>query len=125
MIFLDTHVVVWLYAADLARFPSRARTLLVEEDLLISPMVVLEMEYLFETDRITEHAETIVDYLSRKIGLKTDTSVFFEVVKVAVNERWTRDPFDRIIAAQARCLDLPLLRKDESIRTNYPRAIWN
>ncbi len=125
MIFLDTHVVVWLYAADLARIPSRARTLLVDEDLLISPMVVLELEYLFETDRIKEHAEPILDYLTRKTGLRTDTTTFFDLVKVALNERWTRDPFDRMITAQARFLDLPLLSKDVSIRAHYPRTVWN
>ena len=125
MIFLDTHVVVWLYAADLARIPSRARALLVEEDLLISPMVVLELEYLFETARIKEHAEPILDYLTRKTGLRTDTTTFFDLVKVALNERWTRDPFDRMITAQARFLDLPLLSKDVSIRAHYPRTVWN
>ena len=64
-------------------------------------------------------------YPTRKTGLRTDTTTFFDLVKAALNERWTRDPFDRMITAQARFLDLPLLSKDVSIRAHYPRTIWN
>ena len=88
-------------------------------------MVVLELEYLFETDRIKEHAEPILAYPTRKTDLRTNTTTFFDLVKAALNERWTRDPFDRMINAQAYFLDLPFLSKDVSIRAHYPRTIWN
>lgn len=38
MMFLDTHVVVWLYAGDVGRIPRVARQKIEEQDLLISPM---------------------------------------------------------------------------------------
>jgi PIN domain nuclease of toxin-antitoxin system len=37
---------------------------------------------------------------------------------------WTRDPFDRLIAAQALCRGIPLLTKDESIRRRIKLAAW-
>jgi PIN domain nuclease of toxin-antitoxin system len=37
--------------------------------------------------------------------------------------KWTRDPFDRIIAAQAAVDATPLLTRDRIILSNYPHAI--
>ncbi|HLG72825.1 MAG TPA: type II toxin-antitoxin system Phd/YefM family antitoxin [Chloroflexota bacterium] len=37
---------------------------------------------------------------------------------------WTRDPFDRLIAAHALATDTPLLTKDETIRQHLPLAWW-
>ena len=50
--YLDTHVVVWLYQKDVKRISAVARKLIETEDLLISPAVLLEMEYLFEIGKI-------------------------------------------------------------------------
>ena len=38
--------------------------------------------------------------------------------------KWTRDPFDRLITAQAAVDDSPLLTKDDTIHTYYPKAVW-
>ena len=48
VIHLDTHVVVWLYAGDLRRFSPGARRRLGGEELRISPMVAIEIQYLHE-----------------------------------------------------------------------------
>jgi PIN domain nuclease of toxin-antitoxin system len=37
---------------------------------------------------------------------------------------WTRDPFDRLIVAQAAVRDAPLLTKDRAIRRRYRAAVW-
>jgi PIN domain nuclease of toxin-antitoxin system len=52
-----------------------------------------------------------------------------EISSVAVqqifqNQSWTRDPFDRLIVANALANDAPLITKDEEIRRNYSRSIW-
>ena len=49
MIYLDTHVVAWLYAGLVDHMNSALLKIINRERLLISPMVVLELEYLFET----------------------------------------------------------------------------
>jgi PIN domain nuclease of toxin-antitoxin system len=41
-----------------------------------------------------------------------------------VHQKWVRDPFDRLIVAQASANDAPLITKDEKIRRHYKRAIW-
>lgn len=42
----------------------------------------------------------------------------------ALKESWTRDPFDRLIVANAKAAGAPLITKDERIRKHYRRAIW-
>ena len=67
MIYLDTHVVIWLYADLVERFSPRARALINQNDLLISPIVRLEMQYLYEIGRITVDSETILSDLKQSI----------------------------------------------------------
>jgi PIN domain nuclease of toxin-antitoxin system len=50
---------------------------------------------------------------------------FQEVTAVAYGENWTRDPFDRMIVAQAKSNGLsPLISSDEKIKQHYINAIW-
>ncbi len=70
MIYLDTHVVVWLYAGQLERFSDEVQTLLNEHDLRICPIVQLELQYLHEIERITVEAQTILADLGARIGLQ-------------------------------------------------------
>ncbi len=52
VVYLDTHVVIWLYSGNLELIPKPVQTILNLNDLLISPIVKLELEYLFEIKRI-------------------------------------------------------------------------
>ena len=123
-VYLDTHVVVWLYAGAVELLSDRAREVIEGADLLVSPMVPLELEYLFEAGRTTEHGEAIVDYLERTMGLDICDASFRHVARLAATLRWTRDPFDRIIVAHAMSRESLLLTKDRSIRESYTRAVW-
>jgi PIN domain nuclease of toxin-antitoxin system len=125
LIYLDTHVVIWLRAGRTDLLPGPARTLLEENDLLVSPFVALELQYLFEIQRVAEPAEVVLAALTRDLGLGVCDSPFFEVARVALGQSWTRDPFDRVIVSQAVLRDAPLLTKDPLIRTHYPRAVWD
>jgi len=124
VIYLDTHAVVWLYQKNQSKFSPEVITLIDKEELLISPMVELELEYLFETERISERAEIILDYLKEKTGLKICNRPFQDIIKKAVSSKWTRDPFDRIITAQAAVNNSILITKDKQIRKHYSKAVW-
>jgi PIN domain nuclease of toxin-antitoxin system len=125
VIYLDTHVVVWLYSRDESRFAPRALELLEEHELLISPMVILELEYLYETARVTEPARAMVEYLGDRVQLRLCSRPFEEVVRRAALMKWARDPFDRMITAQASLGDTMLLTKNGEIHTHYPHAAWS
>ncbi len=124
-LYLDTHVLVWLYQDGPERLtPKGISAIEGAEQLLISPMVELELTYLHEIARINCAASTILDSLRRDIGLETCQQPFTAVVGEALSLTWTRDPFDRIIVAQAAHRTASLLSADQKIREHYSAAIW-
>ena len=124
VIYLDTHVLVWLYAGELGRFPVSAQALMEEHELLVSPMAVLELAYLYEIERLLVDSPVIIESLEAAIGLRVCTLPFHRLVMEAITQRWTRDPFDRIIVANAKCAESQLLTKDANILGNYKHAVW-
>jgi PIN domain nuclease of toxin-antitoxin system len=121
---LDTHVVVWLHAGEVERLPKEVHSHLEAHDLQISPAVVLELQYLFEIRRIAEPAQSVVSALEGTLGLTVSALSFQRVVASAVEQVWTRDPFDRLIVAQAQAEGVSLVTADKLIRKHYPRALW-
>ena len=124
MTYLDTHVVVWLYRGDVELLSRAAQEQIQNKDLLVSPAVILELEYLYEIERLKPTAMKVIEALSREIGLQVCELPFSTVVKYGLQEKWVRDPFDRLIVAQAKANDAPLITKNETIRQNYRRAVW-
>jgi len=124
-LYLDTQVVVWLASGRTDRLTRAAAAAIEESELSISPMVTLELEYLFEIKRIVKPPLMLLNQLETQIGLKQRDQSFAAVVHTALFETWTRDPFDRVIVAHARTDGMsPLVTSDEKIRENYPRSIW-
>ena len=125
LIYLDTHVVAWLYAGATSGFPDQAIRLLEEtDDIRISPMVRLELQYLFEVGHVGQPALPVVDAMEATLGMRLCQASFPAVVREAEERNWTRDPFDRLIVAQAALFQAPLLTKDREIHAHYPRAVW-
>jgi len=124
MIYLDTHVLLWLHAGLLDRFTTKGCRMLEQNELLISPFVKLELQYLFEIRRTTVQAQQIVNDLDGQIGLIVCDLPFDTVVNRAMALDWTCDPFDRLISAQAMCREIPLLTKDKTIRRRLKLATW-
>jgi len=42
---------------------------------------------------------------------------------ISIDEKWTRDPFDRIIVSHSKLKDYTLITKDKNIKKNYFRTI--
>jgi PIN domain nuclease of toxin-antitoxin system len=47
--YLDTHTAAWLYGGFISKLSAEAFDLIENSQVLISPIVMLELEYLFET----------------------------------------------------------------------------
>jgi PIN domain nuclease of toxin-antitoxin system len=101
------------------------RNLLETEDPFVSPIVELELTYLYEVSRVTEPAEAPLSALRKTIGLQTADVSLTALVEAAAKLNWTRDPFDRMIAAQAIVADAPLVTADRTILANLPLATWD
>jgi PIN domain nuclease of toxin-antitoxin system len=123
--YLDTHVLFWLCENQIHRISGAAQDALNAHDLLISPMVTIELAYLHEIGRSRRVAQDIVKQLRDQLGLRVCDHAYADVAETATFEAWTRDPFDRMIVAHAKANGYaPLVTADEDIRRNYPRAVW-
>lgn len=95
LIYHDTHVAAWLYAQGRDAVPQRVAHLLEgSDDIRISPMVRLELRYLFEIGRVGQPPLPVIDVLEATLGLMVCKAVFPAIVREAELQTWTRDPFD-------------------------------
>lgn len=124
MIYLDTHVVVWLYGGIKERLSKKAARLINEEFIAVSPIINMELKYLYEVDKISVLPDKVLSRLYKDIGLTVVTCDLLELIKLALNQSWTRDPFDRLISAQAILDNAKLLTKDQDIINNCNLAVW-
>lgn len=124
MILLDTHVLVWLYAGLLHRIPTPVQQRLNREPLALSPFVQLELAYLYEAGRVSSPAQAVTDELRTRLELAVADVSAAAVCGVALGFTWTRDPFDRLLAAHATVADLPLVTRDATLRQHVPLAWW-
>lgn len=123
MIYIDTHIAVWLCAGVVGKLSDKAKDLLNSHEIRISPIVRLELQYLYEIKGVTLPANDIVADLSHSIGLKVCDKDFNAVIHRAIALTWTRDPFDRIIVAHALLNEDYLVTRDQTMLGNYTMSV--
>ena len=124
MIYFDTHALVALYK-DLDLLGQKARRLLRRQsDCAISPIVRLELQFLYEIQQVKHPPRQILQHLDNAIGLAICSKPFASVIELAEGLGWTRDPFDRIIVAQASLDFDHLITKDSRIHEHYRKTVW-
>jgi PIN domain nuclease of toxin-antitoxin system len=124
VIYLDTHVLIFLYLGEVRRLGSAARKAIDRDDAVASAASVLELEMLHEIGRLKPTASHLVATVDGDIGLRVCDLPFRTIVDHALAERWTRDPFDRLIVANAKAAGAALVTRDPRILENYSRALW-
>ena len=123
--YIDTHVAVYLHDGLVEEFSKEAKRQIEANDLLISPMVLFELDYLFQRKRISCPAKDMFTALSADFGVTLCQLPFAKVAYEALNITWTADPFDRLIVAQASAnRGALLITRDRLIRRHYPNAAW-
>jgi PIN domain nuclease of toxin-antitoxin system len=124
LVYLDTHIVVWLFAGLTEKLSENAKREIEERDVYISQMVRLELQYLYEIGRIKVKPHVILKNLSKAINLKVSNAPVGEIIDEALKIDWTRDVFDRLLIAEARVKGSSFITADESIRHNFKKAVW-
>ena len=124
MVYLDTHLVLWLYMGDLDLISKDALREIEDNDPYISPIITLELQYLREAKKIKKTPSEIIDSLHKGINLKVCAKDFYGVIRESLDLHWMRDPFDRIMVAHASLNQNKLVTKDETIRAHYKYAVW-
>ena len=123
---LDTHVIVWLVEGSLDKFPVAALQRLNEEPLFISPMVRFELHLLHELKRIGPPApDVVLAELADRLGVDVSATPWDKVIQRAAGLSWTRDPFDRLIAAHALVDGDTLLTRDRHLHAHLTNAVWD
>jgi PIN domain nuclease of toxin-antitoxin system len=96
-----------------------------ESELLISPAVLIELNFLHQIGRVLRLPLDIAKQLRVQLGVKICNHSFADLAETALFESWTRDPFDLLIVAHAKSNSYaPLVTHDEKIRRHYQKAVW-
>jgi PIN domain nuclease of toxin-antitoxin system len=87
--------------------------------------VLVEIELRHEIARCKLSPSVIVRELLENYGVPFCDLPFATIAFAALDEKWTRDPFDRLIVANAKANGIAwLISADETIRKHYPRTVW-
>lgn len=124
VVHLDTHILIWLFDGSAERLSKAARRAIDASPVVASPAAVLELELLYEIGRRRSPAKALISALHSEIGLDVCALPFRAIVDQSFAEAWTRDPFDRLIVANAKAARVPLITADERILAHYSRAVW-
>ena len=111
---LDTHFLLWI-ALDVARlseFPWLDRY----EPWGVSPVSFLEVEFLAEVGKLEVEMEAFTAAVLNDPRFLVDDMPFLQLIQQALPLAWTRDPFDRLLAAHSAARRVPLCSLDRAIR---------
>ena len=120
-LLLDTHFLIWvlLGARRLERFPWLERY----RPWGISPFSLLEIQFLSEIGRLKIATPAFYETIEADRRFLIDEPQLLAVVREALTLRWTRDPFDRLIAAHSSTRRVPLCTVDESLTRHHPLIV--
>jgi PIN domain nuclease of toxin-antitoxin system len=124
---LDTHSFLWFISGS-ARLSRPARTLIEapENPMLVSMASLWEIAIKHGLGKLSldrPFVELIPEQLERQridvLGI--ELSHLAELVRLPL---YHRDPFDRLLVAQSRAEDLPIISVDDTLDAYGVRRIW-
>lgn len=126
MIHLDTQVALWLYYRLDRQISRRAQKEMARgRELCLSPLVLVEIEILIEIGRVKlPNAELLLMDLRNRLDLSLSDASTAAVSEAACRFAWTRDPFDRLIVANAMADGAILITADQVILRHFDKAVW-
>lgn len=83
-------------------------------------MSLLEIQYLAEIGRIKIQNPEFTNSLVKDPRFVIDEIPLVPLIRRAMELTWTRDPFDRLIAAHSSVRRLPLCTTDRNLRLHHP-----
>lgn len=116
-ILLDTHFLLWtvLGAERLREFPW----LDAYRPWGISPVSFLEIQFLAEVGRLEVRQPEFFQAVAADSRFVLDEVPLVALVEKALPLSWTRDPFDRLLAAHSEARRVPLCSLDRRIQAGH------
>ena len=127
-VLLDTHSFLWWTSEHGARLSPSAREVIVPEttEVLISAVTAWELAFKAAAGRI-DLPEPLERYLPRRIRrhrLRVLDITLEHALRAARLPAIHRDPFDRLLVAQAQVEGLPIVTNDPAITRYDVETIW-
>ncbi len=125
---LDTHAFLWFIGGD-ERLPSSARTLIadMENEIFLSVASLWEIAIKVSLKKLTLGAP-FAELLPGQI-IKNEITVLpidLEALTLVTSLPFHhRDPFDRLMIAQALTQDVPIISRDELFSAYQVKCIWD
>jgi len=126
-LLLDTHVFLWLNdtpeklsSAALAACQDENNTLFLS---LVSAWEIQIKQQLGKLE-LSENLQTLISTQQQQNGLQLLPIELAHIEELANLPSSHRDPFDRMIAAQALSMDIPILSPDSKLDLFGVRRIW-
>ena len=116
-LLMDTHFLLWA-VLDLPRmdeFPWLQRY----RPWGVSPVSLLELQFLSEVGRLEVRHVEFLEALGRDRRFIIDEVPLLALVTQALPLSWTRDPFDRLLAAHSAARRTPLCTLDRRLREEH------
>jgi PIN domain nuclease of toxin-antitoxin system len=125
-VLLDTHVLVW-WLEDAERLSKQAAKIIgnPENHILISAVVGWELAIKVSTGKIKPRS--ILDRLDRVLEQESFSELPIALdtaVRAGLLPLHHRDPFDRVLVAQAQSLDMPIVSADAVLDLYNVRRLW-
>lgn len=124
---VDTHVLIWMFAGD-RRLSKSAHALLAsfENDVFVSAVSAWEVSIKYRLGKLPE-AQKLVGNIARFIE-----EVGFRELRVSIDHAQRagslpgshRDPFDRMLIAQAQAENLALVSNEKFFDSYGIKRIW-
>ena len=124
-VLLDTHAFLW-WCEDSPELSKKAREVMAKEDCFVSHASFWEMAIKVGLGKL-RLPKAIDRYLTDQMSLNGFEQLdigFRQIMRCASMERHHGDPFDRMLVAQAREEELPLISRDPVFDAYGITRIW-
>lgn len=124
---LDTHVLLWAFAEPNRLSPTAADLLVTEaNELLVSAASAWEIATKFRLGKLP-HVGALLDQWDEALRRLRATPLPIDgahALRAGLYQAGHRDPFDRVLAAQAELVGCPLLTTDPAFLEFPITTIW-
>lgn len=118
---LDTHFLLWILlgAERLKAYPWLDRY----RPWGVSPVSLLELRFLAEVGRLEADVPAVLEALAGDRRFTVDEAPLLALVRHALPLDWTRDPFDRLLAAHSMARRMPLCTVDGRVTARHALVV--
>lgn len=123
-LLLDTHVLIWALIAS-GKLPARIAEKLIDPDneILFSPVSIYEIEWKTALGKLPTPKRPIIDLCQAQGFLELPISADHAATAARLPPEH-RDPWDRLLAAQAMVEQVPLVSCDSHIARLGVATVW-